>query len=112
MSWSGNLIGLQKFSTGGIELQKSLTGGLDIYIRLSYLEFGKFIFFYRFSCYLIFGFLGSICKFFGEGGQVYIELKFLFFNIHTSIFFFVLRGGGGHGPPQPLSSSVTVNKPS
>ena len=32
MSWSGNLIDLQKFSTGG----------LDIYIRLSYLEFGKF----------------------------------------------------------------------
>nr|POE93692.1 g-type lectin s-receptor-like serine/threonine-protein kinase [Quercus suber] len=29
MSWSGNLIDLQKFSTGG----------LDIYIRLSYLEF-------------------------------------------------------------------------
>ena len=35
MSWSGNLIDLQKFSTGG----------LDIYIRLSYLELGKFIFF-------------------------------------------------------------------
>nr|XP_023926113.1 G-type lectin S-receptor-like serine/threonine-protein kinase At1g11330 [Quercus suber] len=31
MSWSGNLIDLQKFSTGG----------LDIYIRLSYLEFEK-----------------------------------------------------------------------
>ncbi|KAK4588025.1 hypothetical protein RGQ29_019138 [Quercus rubra] len=39
MSWSGNLIDLQKFSTGGIDLQKFSTGALDIYIRLSYLEF-------------------------------------------------------------------------
>ncbi|KAM4102050.1 hypothetical protein ACB094_05G193400 [Castanea mollissima] len=39
MSWSGNLIDLQKFSTVGIDLQKFSTGGLDIYIRLSYLEF-------------------------------------------------------------------------
>ncbi|XP_050288914.1 G-type lectin S-receptor-like serine/threonine-protein kinase At1g11330 isoform X3 [Quercus robur] len=41
MSWSGNLIDLQKFSTGGIDLQKFSTGGLDIYIRLSYLEFER-----------------------------------------------------------------------
>ena len=32
MSWSGNLIDLRKFSTGGIDLQKFSTGGLDIYI--------------------------------------------------------------------------------
>ncbi|KAF3973354.1 hypothetical protein CMV_003212 [Castanea mollissima] len=41
MSWSGNLIDLQKFPTGGIDLQKSSTGGLDIYIRLAHLEFEK-----------------------------------------------------------------------
>ena len=29
------------------------------------------IFFNRFSCYLFVGFLRSVCKFFGEGGQVY-----------------------------------------
>ena len=39
MSWSGNLIDLQKFSTSGIELQKSSTAGLDIYI-FSFVLFG------------------------------------------------------------------------
>ena len=48
-------------------------------------------FFIDFSCYLFVGFLGSIGKFFGEGGK-YINLrariKILFVNIHTDIFFF------------------------
>ena len=35
LSWSGSLIDVQKFPSGG----------LDIYIRLAYLEFGKFILF-------------------------------------------------------------------
>ena len=52
------------------------------------------------SCYLFVGFLGSVCKFFGERGQVYkfkTRIKILFVNIHTSIFFFQSWGGGGGG---------------
>ena len=66
-----------------------------------------------FISYLFVGFLGSICKFFGEGGAKYInfraKIKILFVNIQTSIFFFFQKVGGGGGvasPPLPLSSSV------
>ena len=48
MSWSGNLIDLQKFSTGGIELQKSSTAGLDIYIFVCLIwNLVRFFFFFN-----------------------------------------------------------------
>ena len=59
------------------------------------------IFFIDFSCYLFVGFLGSVCKFFGDEGAKYINLrariKILFVNTHTSIFFSKVGGGGWLG---------------
>ena len=80
-----------------------------IFLLFGYVHF----FFIDFSCYLFVGFLGSVCKFFGEGAKcinLRARIKILFVNIYTSIFFFKGWGGGGgvwgHGPPQPFSSSV------
>ena len=57
-----------------------------------------FLFFIDFSCYLFIRFLGSVCKFFGEGGAKYINLRA---NIQTSIYFFQ-RLGWVAWPPSAL----------
>ena len=68
-------------------------------------------FFIDFSCYLIVGFLGSICKILGEGAK-YInfraKIKIIFVNIYIYIYiYFFFSNVGGGWPPQPLNSSVT-----